>query len=108
PGIGPITFRQLIARFGSADRALSAVPDLARRGGGAAPRLFGRGEAEREIARVDKLGARYLALGQGLYPRLLGELEDAPPLLMAKGQLNLLDRQAVAIVGARNASAAAC
>ena len=47
-------------------------------------------------------------LGQGLYPRLLGELEDAPPLLIAKGQLGLLDRQAVAIVGARNASAAAC
>ena len=39
---------------------------------------------------------------------MLGELEDAPPLLIAKGQLNLLDPQAVAIVGARNASAAAC
>src|SRR5207248_11712589 len=36
------------------------------------------------------------------------EPEDAPPLLIAKGDLNLLDRQAVAIVGARNASAAAC
>jgi DNA processing protein len=47
-------------------------------------------------------------LGQGLYPRLLAEMEDAPPLLTAKGNLNLLDRQAVAIVGARNASAAAC
>jgi DNA processing protein len=70
--------------------------------------LFGRDQAEREIARVEKLGGRYLALGQGLYPRLLGELEDAPPLLIAKGNLNLLDRQAVALVGARNASAAAC
>lgn len=47
-------------------------------------------------------------LGQGLYPRLLAELEDAPPLLVAKGNLNLLDRPSVAIVGARNASAAAC
>jgi DNA processing protein len=84
------------------------VPDLARRGGGAPPRLFGRDEAEREIARIEKLGAMYLALGQGLYPRLLAELEDAPPLLMAKGNLTLLDRMAVAIVGARNASAAAC
>jgi len=84
------------------------VPDLARRGGGAPPRLFGRDEAEREIARVEKLGAKYLALGQGLYPPLLAELEDAPPLLMSKGNLNLLDRIAVAIVGARNASAAAC
>jgi DNA processing protein len=45
---------------------------------------------------------------QGLYPRLLAELEDAPPLLIAKGNLNLLDRMAVAMVGARNASAAAC
>ena len=108
PGIGPVTFRQLIVRFGSAGEALAAVPDLARRGGGATPRLCSRDEAEREIATVDKLGARYLTLGQGLYPRLLGELEDAPPLLMAKGNLNLLDRPAVAIVGARNASAAAC
>ena len=108
PGIGPVTYRQLIARFGSASAALDAVPDLARRGGGSAPKLFSRDQAEREIDRVEKLGARYLVLGQGLYPRLLAEMEDAPPLLMAEGDLGLLERQAVAIVGARNASAAAC
>ncbi|HEX5238617.1 MAG TPA: DNA-processing protein DprA [Sphingomicrobium sp.] len=108
PGIGPVTYRQLIARFGTPAAALAAVPDLARRGGGAAPRLCSPEEAEREIAAVEKLGARYLIMGQGLYPHLLTELEDAPPLLMAKGNLALLDRMAVAIVGARNASAAAC
>ena len=107
-GIGPITFRQLLARFGDAAAALAAVPDLARRGGGRAPSLCTRADAEREIERVDKLGARYLVLGQGIYPRLLAEMDDAPPLLMAKGQLGLLERIAVAIVGARNASAAAC
>jgi DNA processing protein len=107
-GIGPVTYRQLIARFGSPAAALAAVPDLARRGGGKSPSLHSRDDAEREIARVEKLGARYLALGLGLYPRLLAELEDAPPLLMAMGNLNLLDRPAVAMVGARNASAAAC
>ena len=84
------------------------MPDLARRGGGKAPALRTRADAEREVAKSEKLGAKWLALGQGLYPRLLAELEDAPPLLMAKGDLNLLDRQTVAIVGARNASAAAC
>lgn len=84
------------------------MPDLARRGGGKVPPIRSRDEAEREIARVEKLGATYLALGQGLYPRWLAELDDAPPLLMAKGDLGLVDRQAVAIVGARNASAAAC
>ena len=88
--------------------ALDAVPDLARRGGGKAPALAPASDAEREIARVEKLGARYPGARAGLYPRLLAELEDAPPLLIAKGNLNLLDRPAVAIVGARNASAAAC
>ena len=108
PGIGPVTFRQLVARFGTPAAALAAVPDLARRGGGKAPALRTRDEAEREIAKVEKFGAKFLALGQGLYPPLLAELEDAPPLLIARGNLNLLDRQTVAIVGARNASAAAC
>jgi DNA processing protein len=70
--------------------------------------LYSRGEAEREIARVEKLGARYVVLGKGLYPPLLAELEDAPPLIVTTGDLGLLDRPAVAIVGARNASAAAC
>jgi DNA protecting protein DprA len=108
PGIGPVTYRQLIARFGSASAALEAVPDLAARGGGKARRLAGRGDAEREIARIEALGARYLALGQGLYPRALAELDDAPPLLTVKGDIRLLDKPLVAIVGARNASAAAC
>jgi DNA processing protein len=49
-----------------------------------------------------------LVLGQGLYPSLLAELDDAPPLLIAKGKATFLDSPAVAIVGARNASAAAC
>ena len=47
-------------------------------------------------------------LGQGLYPRALAELDDAPPLLTVKGDIRLLDKPLVAIVGARNASAAAC
>ena len=108
PGIGPVTFRHLIARFGSAAAALEAVPDLARRGGGRAPALFSRQQAEREAARVEALGARYLSIGQGLYPRLLAELDDAPPVIMVKGQVALLERMAIALVGARNASAAAC
>jgi len=103
-----VTYRQLIARFGGPSAALAAVPDLARRGGGKAPALRSRDDAQREIARVEKFGARFLALGQGLYPRLLSELEDAPPLLIAKGDMGVLDKQVVAIVGARNASAAAC
>lgn len=108
PSIGPVTFRQLLARFGSADAALAAIPDLAARGGGKPPVIATAASARAEMDRVEKFGARYLALGRGLYPRLLAELPAAPPLLIAKGDFGLLDRQSVAIVGARNASAAAC
>lgn len=106
--IGPVTYRQLIARFGSAGAALDAVPDLARRGGGKVPALCSEQAARKEVETVERLGARYLLLGQGLYPSLLAQLDDAPPVIVAKGNLALLDRPSVAIVGARNASAAAC
>ena len=108
PGIGPVTYRQLIARFGSASAALDAVPDLAARGGGKAPRLASREDAQREIARVEALGARYLALGQGLYPRRLRSSTMRRRSITVKGDVRLLDKPLVAIVGARNASAAAC
>ena len=106
--IGPVTYFQLLARFGSAAAAIDAIPGLAARGGGRAPKLASRAGAEREVERVDALGARHLFLGQGLYPPLLAELEAAPPALVVKGQLSLLSKPMIAIVGARNASAAAC
>lgn len=106
--IGPVTYSQLIARFGSASAALDAIPDLAARGGGRAPKLASRAAVEREMEAVARLGARYLFLGQGLYPPLLAGIETAPPALIVKGNLALLDQVAIAMVGARNASAAAC
>ena len=106
--IGPVTYFQLLARFGSAQAALDAIPDLAARGGGRAPRLAPRGAIEREMEQVERLGARYLFVGQGLYPPLLAELETAPPALIVKGHVSLLEKPAIAMVGARNASAAAC
>ena len=106
--IGPVTYFQLLARFGSAGAALDAIPDLAARGGGRAPKLVPRALVEREMEQVERLGARYLFLGQGLYPPLLAELESAPPALIVKGHLSLLEKPAIAMVGARNASAAAC
>lgn len=106
-GIGPVTYQQLLVRFGSPDAALDAVPELARRGGGKPPAIATVAAVEREVATVEQLGARYLFRGQGLYPPLLAEVEAAPPALIVKGRLGLVERPAVAIVGARNASAAA-
>ena len=107
PSVGPVTYYQLLQRFGSPQAALDAVPDLARRGGGAPPRLPAVTAVREEITAVEALGGRYLLLGGAAYPPLLAELETAPPALIAIGDPALLDRTAVAIVGARNASAAA-
>ena len=106
--IGPVTYAQLLMRFGSATAALEAVPNLAVRGGGRAPALADTRAVEAEMRAVEKLGARYLFVGEGLYPALLAKTDTAPPALIVRGNLQHLDRPAVAIVGARNASAAAC
>jgi DNA processing protein len=108
PQIGPVTYRQLLARFGIADRAIEALPDLAARGGGKAPRIADAGAVEREIAQVEKLGARYLFIDDMDYPPLLAELDNAPAVMTIRGDTGLFVRTSVAMVGARNASAAAC
>ena len=107
-GIGPVTYRQLIARFGTAEAALEMLPTLARRGGGAAPKVADAGMIAREMAATARLGARYLFLGDPDYPALLAEIDTAPPALIVRGDLSLTRSMCVAIVGARNASAAAC
>lgn len=107
-GIGPIAYRQLMMRFGSASAAIDALPDLARRGKGRTPVVPPVAVAEKERTAVAKAGGRFMAMGHGLYPRALAELENAPPLITVAGDLRLLERPKIAIVGARNASAAAC
>lgn len=108
PRIGPVTYAQLIARFGSAGAAIAALPDLAMRGGGRAPALADPALIEREMAAVARAGARYLFLDDPDYPPLLAETDSAPPALIVRGDALLLGRPTVAMVGARNASAAAC
>ncbi|CAM3034459.1 DNA-protecting protein DprA [Sphingomonas antarctica] len=106
--VGPITFRQLVARFGSATAALSALPDLARRGGGAPLRIASEAEVTTEARAVERAGARYLFAGDADFPPLLAELDNAPVAMTVRGHCEILTRPCIAIVGARNASAAAC
>lgn len=103
--VGPVTFAQLIARFGSASAALKEVPRLAKRGGGDSLRLPSDDDAAREIAGLAKLGGRVIASCEADYPRGLRAAEPAPPIISVVGHTTLLDREMVAIVGARNASA---
>ena len=103
---GPVTFHQLVTRFGSATGALEALPEIAHRGGRAKPlTIFPIAEAEREIEAVARLGARLVARGEPDYPAALAAIDDAPPLLTVRGKIELATKRAVAVVGARNASA---
>jgi len=103
--VGPVTFRQLLARYGSAAAALEALPALARRGGLARPiRLCSPQAARAEQEQLDALGADLLVFGEPAYPRALAAIDDAPPTLATRGHRHLLERPAVALVGARNAS----
>jgi DNA processing protein len=107
-GVGPITYRQLTQRFGSAEAAIEALPMLAARGNGRGPVVPPAAVAEREIAAVERLGASHWFLDDPDYPPLLAQLENAPPVVTIRGDRALASRQVVAMVGARNASAAAC
>jgi len=108
PNIGPVSYRQLISRFGSARAALAALPGIVIRGGGKRAEIADAAAIEREMKAVAAAGARYLFLDDAEYPELLSHIDNAPPVLTYKGKLELLSRPSVAMVGARNASAGAC
>jgi DNA processing protein len=104
--VGPVTFRHLLRRFGSAATALAALPDLAKRGGRTQPlKVHPRAAAEREMAELARLNGRLIAFTEPGFPPALAAIDDSPPLLAVLGQDQLLMRPTVAIVGARNASA---
>jgi DNA processing protein len=105
-GVGPVTYRRLLDRYGSAEAALAALPRLARAGGRATtPLIPPVSEVETEIEQMARLGGRLLFLGDAEYPPMLAMLDDAPPCLAVLGDAALLTKPAVAIVGGRNASA---
>jgi DNA processing protein len=106
PNIGPVTYRQLLRRFGDARSALAALPDLAARGT-TTYRPAPEGRIADEVMATKRAGARYLFHDAAEYPDLLAQIEGSPPILTIRGDAALLARPAIAIVGARNASAAA-
>ncbi|MBD9371875.1 DNA-protecting protein DprA [Rhizobium sp. ARZ01] len=103
--VGPVTFRDLINHFGTAETALEMLPELSRRGGAArAIRIASRADAERELDLAYRHQAAFVGIGEPDYPALLRKIDGAPPLLAMKGNLRVANDVAVGIVGSRNAS----
>ncbi|MCC6982658.1 MAG: DNA-protecting protein DprA [Bauldia sp.] len=103
--IGPITFRELIRLFGSATSAIDGLPALAKRAGRRV-KVVPLAEAEAESEALAAIGGRFVAAVEPDYPALLRHVDDAPPILALRGEAAVFKRPAVAVVGARNASAA--
>ncbi|MFK4056669.1 DNA-processing protein DprA [Brevundimonas sp. NPDC046655] len=103
--VGPVAFSQLLQRFGSAVRAVEALPDLVRRSGRDGYALPAVDRVEAELAAGDRAGARLILLGDADYPDMLAAVDPPPPLLWTRGDVALLSRPCIGIVGARIASA---
>lgn len=105
-GVGPVAYRRLLARYGSAAAALDALPALARAGGRSSmPAVPSADDAARELAELSRLGARMIFAAEPDYPPLLALLDDAPAAITVLGDAASLSNRAVALVGGRNASA---
>lgn len=108
--VGPVTFFHLMRRYGTAEKALAAIPNLAARGGAKRQiTVCPKSVAETEIEKTELYGAQFICYGDEHYPPLLMQIVDAPPVLIALGHTHLLAGiQTVGMVGARNASANGC
>lgn len=104
--VGPATFHELLKRYQTPQKALAVLPDLARQGGLKRPlKIASFKEIEKELKDTYDFGAQILTFNDPLYPSLLKHIDSPPPVLTAKGRLQLLHAPHFAIVGARNASA---
>jgi len=103
--VGPVAFRQLLRRFGSAHAALEALPALALRGGKVKLKIPSISEAEDEIAQAQNMKARLIAWCEPDYPEALTVIEDAPPIITIRGHSSWLHKRSIALLGAREASA---
>lgn len=107
PNVGPASFRQLINRFGSAQTALEMLPELMQSAGSRrVARIPDESEILEEMDRAAGFGARFICIGDPDYPPLLKQVDHPPPVLAAIGGESVLQRPAISVVGARNASIA--
>lgn len=96
PGVGPVAYEKLIRQFGSVSAAADSV-----RGNAALVN-----SVEREMEMAEKIGARFISDDDDFYPVSLKNIKVHPPVIVARGNMETLQRPAVAIVGTRHATAA--
>ena len=88
--VGVSTFHRLLAEHGTAQNALAALPDVARAASVKDYEVCPPGVIEAELKAAKAAKARLLCLGSTDYPTDLQDISDAPPMLWATGNTNLL------------------
>lgn len=108
PDVGPVTFRRLVDRFGSARAVIedAALDDLASVRGVTrelAFRVFSARAntewAERTVDHCRHRGVRILRMADAAYPRALHDLLNPPPLLYMFGEIAAQDERSAGMVG---------
>lgn len=102
--VGVATYKRLLIEHGTAQNALAALPEVARAAGVEKYQICPEGVIFAELKAAKAAGARLISQGEAPYPDLLNDLSDAPPFLWAIGDMALLARPTISLVGARNAS----
>jgi len=111
PGIGGVSFRALLDRFGSAEAAVKAtavelaeVPGFSRKRAEETVRARAGIDVDTEVASAAEHGVRILPYGAAEYPVALTYLAAPPAVLYVRGHLVAEDCRAFAIVGSRRSS----
>lgn len=110
PGLGPSTLRRLLSQFGLPEAVLARKrAELAALVPAAALEALDSERVANMVARALEWASAadhwIVTLADQTYPRALLEIADPPPLLYARGRIELLQHPAIAVVGSRNASA---
>ncbi len=107
PGLGARTAGKLLREFGSPDAIFNAsltALEGQRLPAAVAQALHSRrplSDAAKELAQVQASGCRLLTWDEPEYPARLREIYDPPPLLYVRGNVELLSRHLISVVGAR-------
>ena len=103
--VGPITFHSLLSFFGTPKEALAHVDEFARRGGRTREiKIADERYVDEQLRLAEEFDTQIIVSGEKDYPRLLKKTTDMPPVLFVRGHFVLTQKNAVALVGTRNAS----
>ncbi len=97
--VGPIKFFSVLRAYGSLDEASKYLNRLASN-----KKIYSIQNVQKEINDAQKIGAKIIPACDPDYPDLLRNVLDCPPVITALGDISLLNREIIAIIGGRNSS----